>query len=78
MPQSFLTGMAAAGGIAVINSIGNLAGFVAPYTIGLSTQITGSATSGLYVVAGFELLAAALLFSLGKIAAPAKAAPAVH
>ena len=78
MPQSFLTGMAAAGGIAVINSIGNLAGFVAPYTIGLSTQVTGSATSGLYVVAGFELLAAVLLFSLGKIAAPAKAAPAVH
>jgi MFS family permease len=78
MPQTFLTGMAAAGGIAVINSIGNLAGFVAPYTIGLSTQITGSATSGLYVVAGFELLAAVLLFSVGKIAAPAKAAAAVH
>ena len=78
MPQTFLTGMAAAGGIAVINSIGNLAGFVAPYTIGLSTQITGSATSGLYVVAGFELLAAVLLFSVGKITAPAKAAPAVH
>jgi nitrate/nitrite transporter NarK len=70
--------MAAAGGIAVINSIGNLAGFVAPYTIGLSTQITGSATSGLYVVAGFELLAAVLLFSVGKITAPAKAALAVH
>ena len=35
--QTFLTGTAAAGGIAVINSIGNLAGFVAPYTIGLST-----------------------------------------
>jgi MFS family permease len=78
MPQTFLTGMVAAGGIAVINSIGNLAGFVAPYTIGLSTQITGSATSGLYVVAVFELLAAVLLFSVGKITAPAKAAPAVH
>ena len=76
MPQTFLTGTAAAGGIAVINSIGNLAGFVAPYTIGVSTQITGSSTSGLYVVAGFELLAAILLLSVGKIAAPAKAAVA--
>lgn len=49
MPQTFLAGTAAAGGIAVINSIGNLAGFVAPYTIGLSTQLTGSSASGLYV-----------------------------
>ena len=73
MPQTFLAGMAAAGGIAVINSIGNLAGFVAPYTIGLSTQLTGSSTSGLYVVAAFELLAAILLFSVDRIAAPAKA-----
>ena len=76
MPQTFLAGMAAAGGIAVINSIGNLAGFVAPYTIGLSTQFTGSSTSGLYVVAAFELLAAILLFSVDRIAAPAKAASA--
>jgi MFS transporter, ACS family, tartrate transporter len=34
LPASFLTGAAAAGGIAVINSIGNLGGFVGPYTIG--------------------------------------------
>lgn len=78
MPQTFLTGTAAAGGIAVINSIGNLAGFVAPYTIGLSTQVTGSSSSGLYVVAGFELLAAVLLFSVGKITAPARAPVAAH
>ena len=76
MPQTFLAGTAAAGGIAVINSIGNLAGFVAPYTIGLSTQLTGSSTSGLYVVAGFELLAAALLFGFGRIAVPPRAANA--
>lgn len=75
MPQTFLAGTAAAGGIAVINSIGNLAGFVAPYTIGLSTQLTGSSSSGLYVVAGFELLAAILLFSIGRVASP-RSAPA--
>lgn len=73
MPQTFLAGTAAAGGIAVINSFGNLAGFVAPYTIGLSAQITGSSTSGLYVVAGFELLAAVILFCLGRIVTPPKA-----
>lgn len=74
MPQTFLAGTAAAGGIAVINSIGNLAGFAAPYTIGLSTQLTGSSTSGLYIVAGFELLAAGLLFGFGRIAVPARTA----
>ncbi|MGH1571113.1 MFS transporter [Methylobacterium sp. P31] len=79
MPQTFLAGTAAAGGIAVINSIGNLAGFVAPYTIGLSTQFTGSSSAGLYVVAAFELLAALLLFSIGQVMSPARKAPvAVH
>lgn len=79
MPQTFLAGTAAAGGIAVINAIGNLAGFVAPYTIGLSTQFTGSSTAGLYVVAAFELLAAVLLFSIGRVMLPAEKAPAaVH
>jgi MFS transporter, ACS family, tartrate transporter len=34
LPASFLTGAAAAGGIAVINSIGNLGGFLGPYTMG--------------------------------------------
>jgi MFS family permease len=73
MPQTFLTGTAAAGGIAIINSFGNLAGFVAPYTIGLSTQITGSSTSGLYAVAAFELLATIILLSVGRIVAPPRA-----
>ena len=34
MPTAFLSGAAAAGGIAIINSIGNLAGFVGPYVMG--------------------------------------------
>jgi D-galactonate transporter len=66
MPQTFLAGTAAAGGIAVINSVGNLAGFVAPYTIGLSTTLTGSSTSGLYFVAALELLAAGLVFGFAR------------
>jgi D-galactonate transporter len=63
LPQAFLAGTAAAGAIALINSIGNLAGFVAPYLIGISATITGSATSGLYAVAAIELIAAILVFT---------------
>jgi len=63
LPQALLAGTAAAGAIALINSIGNLAGFVAPYLIGLSASLTGTATSGLYVVAAIELVAAVLVFT---------------
>ncbi len=34
LPTAFLTGVGAAAGIALINSVGNLAGFVSPYVIG--------------------------------------------
>lgn len=62
IPQALLGGTAAAGGIALINAIGNLAGFAAPYLVGISANVTGSATSGLYVVAVIELIAAAAVF----------------
>jgi MFS family permease len=74
LPQSFLAGTAAAGSIAVINSIGNLAGFVAPYMVGLSTDFTGSSTSGLYFVAALELLAAILVFVFARWQTPAHSA----
>ncbi|MDY7544712.1 MFS transporter [Glaciimonas sp. CA11.2] len=61
IPAAFLTGTAAAGGIALINSIGNLAGFVAPYLIGSLKTSTGSVASGLYFVAGLELAATFLV-----------------
>jgi MFS transporter, ACS family, tartrate transporter len=38
LPASFLTGAAAAGGIAMINSLGNLGGFLGPYTMGLMKE----------------------------------------
>ncbi len=60
LPTSFLRGASAAAGIAVINSIGNLAGFVSPYMIGAITDATGQATVGLYVLAGCLVLAAGL------------------
>ena len=63
MPQALLAGTAAAGAIALINAIGNLAGFVAPYLIGISASATGSSTSGLYVVAAIELVASVLVLA---------------
>lgn len=66
IPGAFLAGTAAAGGIALINCIGNLAGFVAPYMIGWLKTQTGSLAAGLYMVAGFEILAGVLLLLFFK------------
>ena len=41
IPSSFLTGSAAAGGLAMIVSIGNLGGFVGPYLIGVIQAVDG-------------------------------------
>ncbi len=64
LPTAFLGGAAAAAGIAVINSVGNLAGFASPYMVGAIKDATGSATWGLYVLAG-SLVLGALLVILG-------------
>jgi D-galactonate transporter len=61
LPAAFLTGTAAAGGIALINSIGNLAGFAAPYLIGSLKTSTGKLASGLYFVAALEFTASVLV-----------------
>jgi MFS family permease len=53
---SFLSGTAAAGGIAFINSVGNLGGFVGPTLVGVIRDRTGSNTSALFVLGGSLLL----------------------
>jgi D-galactonate transporter len=58
LPTAFLTGSAAAGGIALINSIAALGGYLGPVVIGWVRQETGSVESGLYVIAGALVLAA--------------------
>jgi D-galactonate transporter len=63
LPTAYLTGTAAAAGIAVINSIGNLAGFVSPYMVGAIKDATQSTAGGLYLIAG-SLLAGSLLVLL--------------
>jgi MFS transporter, ACS family, tartrate transporter len=58
MPSMFLTGSAAAAGIAWINSLGNLGGFVGPYIVGWVREATDSFAGGLYALAGFALMSA--------------------
>lgn len=60
LPSEFLTGLSAAAGLALINSVGNLAGFVGPYAIGAISKITGSLYAGL-AFAGVSMFAAAIL-----------------
>ncbi len=57
LPSMFLTGTAAASGIALINSIGNLGGFVGPYILGSVKDATHSYSIALYVLAGFAAVA---------------------
>lgn len=64
MPTVFLSGAAAATGIATINSIGNLGGFAGPAMIGWVKDQTGSFTGGLYFVAGLLILSTALTLIL--------------
>jgi len=64
IPMRFLTGMALAGGLAFINSIGTTGGFVGPVVMGALVDRTGSFAAGLGVLAGFLFLAAALAWSL--------------
>jgi len=62
MPTAFLGGAAAAAGIALINSVGNLAGFAGPYFIGFMKDMTHSINTGLYTMAGALALGALLVF----------------
>jgi len=60
LPNEFLTGFSAAAGIALINSIGNLGGFVGPYAMGAINKWTGSFHGGL-AFAGISLFTSAML-----------------
>nr|WP_256260455.1 MFS transporter [Pseudomonas gingeri] len=62
IPQAYLDARIAAGVIALINSTGNLGGFVAPATFGLLEERTGSIQGGLYGLAATSVLAAILVF----------------
>jgi len=63
LPGDFLTGFAAASGIALVSSLANLGGFAGPYATGWISQKTGSLYGGL-AVAGVSLFASATLMLL--------------
>jgi MFS transporter, ACS family, tartrate transporter len=65
LPTAFLSGAAAAAGIAVINSIGNLAGFAGPFAMGWIKDHTGSYAGGLLLLAGLGIIAMGMVLMLG-------------
>jgi len=74
IPGTFLTGRAAAGGLAIIVAIGNLGGFAGPFAIGLIKDATQNFSAALMAVAGMLLVGTCLMMILGD---PAQRQPKV-
>jgi nitrate/nitrite transporter NarK len=66
LPSALLTGRAAAGGLALMATIGNLGGYVAPYAMGLARDATGRVDFGLYLMAAAMVLGALLVHLLPR------------
>ena len=64
LPGRFLTSTAAAGSVGLINSVGNLGGFVGPTVMGKVETLTGSYMGGIWFLAGMMALSATTIFSL--------------
>jgi ACS family tartrate transporter-like MFS transporter len=65
LPSLFLSGSGAAGSIGLINSIGNLGGFLGPFILGHVETLTGSFVGGIYFLCASMSVSAAILFCLG-------------
>jgi sugar phosphate permease len=61
LPTAFLSGTAAAGGLALINAFGNLAGYLSPVLVAWIKTQTGNFTSALYMLASWLIVAAAIV-----------------
>jgi ACS family tartrate transporter-like MFS transporter len=66
LPTAILRGLAAAGGLALLNSFSNLGGFFGPYLMGWLKQLTGGYSVGLIALAGMEFLAAMAVILIGR------------
>jgi ACS family tartrate transporter-like MFS transporter len=64
LPTAFLRGTAAAGGIALVNSVGNCGGFVGPFLMGWIREATGGFTAGLLTLAAALVAGAAIVLSI--------------
>src|SRR3954470_20398179 len=76
IPSGFLTGRAAAGGLALIVSIGNLGGFAGPFLIGLIREATHNFTLSLLAVSAILLVGSLVMLALGDPGRQKQAVPA--
>ena len=66
LPTAFLRGTAAAGGIALVNSVGNVGGFVGPILVGWIREVTGRFAPGLLTLAGILVLGAVVVLTMPR------------
>ena len=64
LPTAYLSGAAAAGGIAAVNAIGNLSGFFGPYAMGYLKDQTGDYNAGLWCLSGAGFIAMGIVLAL--------------
>ncbi len=64
LPTAFLGGVSAAAGIAAINSVGNLAGFVSPYVVGWLKDATKSTEAGMFAVSAVLVIGACVILTI--------------
>ncbi|MFZ6644956.1 MFS transporter [Undibacterium sp. TJN25] len=77
LPTAFLGGTAAAAGIAMINSLGNLAGYLSPTLVGMIKDATHSTDNGMYMLAACLVLGSVLTLSVSRDAVnPSQVLPA--
>jgi MFS transporter, ACS family, tartrate transporter len=66
LPPTFLGGPAAAGGIGLVSSLGRIGAMLGPYVVGVLREGTGDYSAAMMAMAGGQLLAAAIVFALGR------------
>jgi len=65
-PTTFLSGAAAAGAVGLINSSGNIGGYVGPYLIGIIKNLTNSFELSFLILAGMVLISSVMMLTLKK------------
>lgn len=64
LPSAFLGSAAAAGGLALINSVGQIAGFISPFLVGWIKDTTHSTDPALYILSGVMFVGALLVLGV--------------
>ncbi len=64
LPAAFLGGAAAAAGIALVNSLGNIAGFASTFLVGWMTDLTHSTSASLFLFAGLLAVGGLLVLTI--------------